>query len=125
CARMRMLNINTESFVIGNTFSYELDFIGFHAGFVFARLFILEGRSSSHGIILTGAKTKICGWLHTIVEYSNTPSELYNFKDHFSGLGMAGLRYRDRHFVLDIAAAKLFGDSDNDIFPIVKAIVYF
>lgn len=119
-----MVNINGAFLVVGNTFSYETDIFGFHGGFGYARA-DLENKLRSQGVILLGANAKICGWLRAIAEYSNTPSELYNAKDHFTGLGMAGLRYRDRHFVLDVAAGKLFGPVNNDIFPLVKAVVYF
>lgn len=120
-----MINVNGAFTVVGNTFSYELDDISLHGGFGYVIFTKSSGSPGSHGIFLLGAKTKIAGWLHGIVEYSNTPGQIYNIDKKFTGFGMAGLRYRDRHFALDIAAAKFFADENNDVFPVIKAVVYF
>ena len=120
-----MINVIGLFAVIGNIFSYETENIGFHGGFGFARISVFENRASSHGVFLLGTNAKICSWLHAIAEYGNTPNEMLDMDEQFNGLGMAGLRYRDRHFVLDIAAGKLFKVKNKDVFPIVKAVVYF
>lgn len=116
-----MFNINGAFIIIGNTFSYEFERIGLHGGFGF-----LNYRPANRSVFFSlGTKAEICEWLYAIAEYTNTTEGAIDIGEEFTGVSLAGLRYRDRHVALDLAAGKIFGGEKRDVVPVVKCVVYF
>ncbi|HEX2982691.1 MAG TPA: hypothetical protein VHO28_04025, partial [Ignavibacteriales bacterium] len=117
-----MVSVNGFFIAIGNSFSYEMDGIGFHGGIGSVTLL---HNSKTYGLFLLGSKAKIFDFLYGIAEYSNTPSEMLDMNKKFTGMVTAGLRYRDKYCGLEAALSKPFGNNSIDLFPVIKCIAYF